>query len=143
GRPPGLPSPENHRGPGRGRGSAAVSARCGTVYRPAGRRARPAGHGSLRVSGRRRAGDEFDDERAWSAGRPPRGYRPPPDARVADRTPPPWQAVPDPGAGGHRTPPRWQAVPDYGPGAGEYGRGAGEYGRGAGDYGPGAGENGR
>ena len=32
---PGLPSPADHRGPGGGRGSAAGSARCGTVHRPA------------------------------------------------------------------------------------------------------------
>jgi UPF0755 protein len=89
------------------------------------------------VSGRRRGGDEFEDERAWPADRQPRGYRRPRDAGVTDRTPPPWRAVPeygpdeyDPGAG------------EYGPGAGEYGPGAGEYGPGAGEYGPGRGDYG-
>jgi UPF0755 protein len=63
------------------------------------------------VSGRRRGGDEFGDERAWPDGRQPRGYRRPQDSGVADRTPPPWHAV-----------------PEYGPDPGEYGPDPGEYG---------------
>ncbi len=81
------------------------------------------------MSGRRRAGDEFDGERAWPAGRQPRGYRRPRDAGVADRTPPPWQAVPDYGPS-----------PDYGPGPGDYGPGPGDYGSGPGEYDPGPGD---
>jgi UPF0755 protein len=71
------------------------------------------------VSGRRRGGDEFGDERPRSASRQPRGYRRPQDSGVADRTPPPWHAV-----------------AEYGADPGEYGPDPGEYGPDPGEYGP-------